>query len=349
MKYYVGLDVAMEETAICIVDDQRRVLREGRAVTEPEGIAAFLSATGVSFERVGIEAGPLAPWLCDGLAAAGLPVICIDARHMKAAVSAMPVKTDRIDARNIAFAMQVGWYRPVHLKRPEARKLRLLLSSREMLVRTRIDLDNHIRGVLKAFGLKVGKVATGQFEDRVWELIEEGDAQIRWVVGTLLTTRAAVVSQLALLHRAVLAVVKQDQVCRRLMTVPGVGALTALAFKTAVDEPERFPNSAEVGAYFGLTPSKYASGETDYTGHITKCGDKAVRALLCEAANALLTRVSRWSWVKRWGLEVLKRRGKMRAQIAVARRLAVIMHRMWLDGTDFRWQREPDAPAGAAA
>jgi transposase len=147
--------------------------------------------------------------------------------------------------------------------------------------------------VLKAFGLKVGKVATGQFEARVWELIDAGDAQIRWVVGTMLATRAAVVSQLALLHQAMLAVVKQNQVCRRLMTVPGVGALIALAFRTAVDEPERFPSSAAVGAYFGLTPSKYASGETDYTAHITKCGDKAVRVLLCEAANALLTRVSR--------------------------------------------------------
>jgi transposase len=218
-----------------------------------------------------------------------------------------------------------------------------------MLVRMRIDLDNHIRGVLKAFGLKVGKLATGQFEARVWELIDDGDAQISWVVGTMLATRAAVVRQLGLLHRAVLSVARQDEVCRRLMTVPGVGAITALAFRTAVDQPEHFPSSAAVGAYFGLTPSKYASGETDVTGHITKCGDKAVRALLCEAANVLLTRVSRWSWVKRWGLEVLKRRGKMRAQIAVARRLAVIMHRMWLDGTDFRGQREPAAPAGAAA
>ena len=180
----------------------------------------------------------------------------------------------------------------------------------------RIDLDNHIRGVLKAFGLKVGKISTGQFEARVWELIGEGDAQIRWVVGTMLTTRAAVISQLALLQRAVLAVARHDQVCRRLMTVPGVGAVTALAFKTAVDEPAQFQSSAALGAYFGLTPSKYASGETDVTGHITKCGDKAVQVLLCEAANALLTRVGRWSWVKRWGLEVLKRRGKIRAQIA---------------------------------
>ena len=169
------------------------------------------------------------------------------------------------------------------------------------------------------------------------------------VVEPMLRAREALRTEYQVLHRAVLAIVRGDAVCRRLMTVPGVGAVTALAFKTAIDEPARFQSSAALGAYFGLTPSKYASGETDYTGHITKCGDKAVRALLCEAANVLLTRVSRWSWVKRWGLEVLKRRGKMRAQIAVARRLAVIMHRIWLDGTDFRWQREPDAPAGAAA
>jgi transposase len=345
MKHYVGLDVAMKETAICVVDDQRRIVREGKAATEPEAVTAFLSATGVSFERVGIEAGPLAPWLCDGLATTGLPVICIDARHMKAAVSAMPVKTDRIDARNIAFAMQVGWYRAVHLKRRKRENSGCSCPAGRCWCGCGSTSTITSVALLKAFGLKVGKIATGQFEARVWELIGEADAQIRWVVGTMLATRAAVVSQLGLLHRAVLAVARQDEVCRRLMTVPGVGAITALAFRTAVDEPERFPSSAAVGAYFGLTPSKYASGDTDYTGHITKCGDKAVRVLLCEAANALLTRVSRWSWVKRWGLEVLKRRGKMRAQVAVARRLAVIMHRIWLDGTSFRWSERQEAAA----
>ena len=349
MKHYVGLDVAMKETAICIVDDQRRIVREGRAASEPEAIAAFLSR-----DRTGLRTG----WHRGGAVGAlavrrpgrGWSAGDLHRRPAHESGGERDAGQDRPDRCPQHRVRDAGGLVPAGApEAPEARKLRLLLSSREMLVRMRIDLDNHIRGVLKAFGLKVGKISTGQFEARVWELIGEGDAQIRWVVGTMLTTRAAVISQLALLQRAVLAVARHDQVCRRLMTVPGVGAVTALAFKTAVDEPARFQSSAALGAYFGLTPSKYASGETDYTGHITKCGDKAVRALLCEAANVLLTRVSRWSWVKRWGLEVLKRRGKMRAQIAVARRLAVIMHRMWLDGTDFRWQREPDAPAGAAA
>ena len=346
MTHYVGLDVSLRETAICIVDSSRNVIKEGKVPSEAADIAAFLRASDLDLVLIGLETGPLAPALHDGLVEAGLPVVCIDARHMRAASSAMSVKTDRIDARQIAWAMQAGWYRAVHVKRRVALQMRMLLSSRAMLVAMRMDIDNHVRGVLKGFGLKVGKVTVDRFPARARELVA-GDRPIAAIVEVMLTTPAAVVAQLDILHRTVLAIVKGDAICRRLMTVPGVGPVTSLAFKAAVDVPERFRSSAALGAYFGLTPRKYASGETDRNGRITKCGDRQVRALLCEAANVLMTRVARWSSLKRWALAVAKRRGQVRARVALARRLAVILHRMWLDGTEFRWG--DTAPAAALA
>ncbi len=303
-----------------------------------------LRGLGLVYERVRLEAGPLSPWLHDGLHSEGLPAICIETRQMKAALQAMRNKTDRNDARGIAQVMRTGWFRFVHVKSLESQELRLLLTHRRTLQRKALDIENEIRGTLKAFGLKIGKPSRGRFAARVRELVADR-ARLRAVTEPMLKARAAVRAEFDRLHRMVLDVVRGDPLCRRLMTIPGVGEITALAFKTGVDVPERFAKSKTVGAHFGLTSRKFNSGEIDYNGRISKCGDAMVRTLLHEAANALLTRCARNSALKAWAMRIAKTRGKKRAKVALARKLAVIMHRMWLDGSEFRWSDKASTAA----
>jgi transposase len=346
MKYYAGLDVSLEETSICVVDGDGAIVAERKVASAPRAIAEALRALGLVFERVGLEAGPLSPWLHDGLHSEGLPAICIETRQMKAALRAMRNKTDRNDARGIAHVMRTGWFRWVHVKSPESQELRLLLTHRKTLQRKALDIENEIRGTLKAFGLKVGKASRGRFAARVHELVADR-ARLRTVTEPMLKARAAVRAEFDRLHRMVLEVVRGDPLCRRLMTIPGVGPITALAFKTAVDIPQRFAKSKTVGAHFGLTPRKYNSGEIDYNGRISKCGDAMVRTLLYEAANAMLIRCARYSALKAWAMRIAKTRGLKRAKVALARKLAVIMHRMWIDGSEFRWSDTVSATATA--
>jgi transposase len=344
MGYFAGLDVSLEETAICIVDDAGQIVREGRAASEPEALVAFFGACGMRLERVGLEACSLTAWLHAGLSEAGIAAICIEARQAKAALGAMPNKTDRNDARGIAQIMRTGWYRPVHVKSPSCRSWRALLTARRMVLNKRRDVENGIRALLREAGLKVGTPSRKDFPARVRELAAD-DLVLASLAESLLSVVEVMTQEVERLTRRVLDEVKLEPICRHLMTVPGVGPLTALAFRATVDQPGRFRRSRDVGAHLGLTPRRYQSGETDMQGRISRCGDELARTALYEAAHSLLIRSSKWSALRAWGMAVAKRRGMARARVAVARKLAVILHRMWVDGSEFRWGKQAAAAA----
>ena len=338
MAHFVGLDVSLEETSVCVVDDVGKVLCERKVRTEPEDIAVLLTSIGGDYVRIGIEAGPLSQWLVNGLTEADLPVVCVETRHMKALLKAQQVnKSDRNDARGIAQMMRVGLFKPVHVKTLIAQEQRMLLTSRKLVQRKLMDIESDMRGTLRNFGLKVGVVSSIRYETRIRDLVE-GFPRLAAIIEPLLTVRRVMRQQLATLHKLLLNAVRVDPVCRRFMTVPGVGPIVALTYRASVDQPHRFIHSRAVGAHVGLTPKRHQSGEIDYDGGVSKCGDSMLRAMLYEAAQSMLTHSKKWSWLKAWGMRVAQRRGMGRAIVAVARRLAVILHRMWVDGTDFRWR-----------
>ncbi|GLS32300.1 Transposase [Mesorhizobium albiziae] len=343
MKHYAGLDVSVKETAVCIVNETGEICREVKVVSHPDDLTAVLKDSAWNFDRIGLEAGPLSQWLFEGLAKAGLPLICIETRHTKAFLKAQPNKSDRIDARGIAQMMRVNLFRPVHVKTMTSQKRRALLTARKLLQEKAIAIENDIRGLLRNFGLKVGMVGAVKFEQRIRELVD-GMPDLAEIIEPLLDARSKLRRNSAALHRKLLVIVRNDQVCRRLMSIPGVGPVVALAYTATIDIPARFRNSKAVGPILGLTPVLHESGESRRIGRISLCGDGMMRTLLYEAAQVLLTNVRKWSWLKAWAMNVAKRRGRQKAVVALARRLAVIMHRMWSDGTQFRWTRKEIMP-----
>jgi transposase len=339
MDHFAGLDVSVKETSVCIVDETGRIVREVKVSSEPDALLQVLKNNTFRFRRIGLEAGPLSQWLFSALAETGLPVICVETRHMRAVLKAQINKTDRNDARGIAQMIRAGLYRPVHVKTLRSQKLRMLLTYRKLLQSKAIAVENDLRGTLRNFGLKVGMVGTVKFEGRIKELVENLP-DLAGLVEPLLVVRRVLREQITVLHRRLLAIVKDDEVCRRLMTVPGVGPVVALTYRATVDVPARFRNSKAAGAVFGLTPAKYQSGESERTGGISRCGDDMMRTMLYEAAQSMLLRSAKWSWLKAWAMKIARQRGMKKAIVALARRLAVIMHRIWIDGTEFRWTRE---------
>ena len=341
MDHFAGLDVSVKETNVCIVDDTGRIVREVKVASEPAALLPVLTTPTYHFKRIGLEAGPLSQWLFSALAE-GLSVICVETRHMRAVLKAQINKTDRNDARGMAQMMRAGLYRPVHVKTLRSQKLRMLLTHRKLLQSKAIAIENDLRGTLRNFGLKVGMVGKVKFEARIQELVESLP-DLAVLVEPLLVVRRVLREQLGILHHRLLAIVRDDEVCRRLMTIPGIGPVVALTYRATVDVPARFKNSKAVGAVFGLTPSKYQSGEIDRIGGISRCRDEMMRVMLYEAAQVMLTRANKWSWLKAWAVKIARHRGMKKAIVALARRLAVIMHRIWVDGTEFRWTREEAA------
>lgn len=335
MAYYAGLDVSLKETFVSIVNEQGEIVQEDLVSSEVHNLSRYLSKDGYQFDRIGIESGQLSISLCKGLREAGLDVTCVDARHMAAALSARINKNDRNDARGIAQMMRAGLYKEVEVKSDEACERKVLMGSRRQLVNTRRQIMGTIRGLLKIYGIKLGTQAL--FAKKVREKMEKLSKGVQDPIESLLSSLESLEASINTLEQEIVRLSKRDEDCQRLMTIPGVGAVTAMTYKAALDSPGRFKESASVGAYFGITPRQYASGEVNRHGSISKMGPQDCRTLLYEAAQTLLTRVKSSSKLKSWGMKLMKKKGRKKAIVAVARKLAVIMHRMLVDKTEFQF------------
>jgi transposase len=335
MEHYAGIDVSLECSSVCVVDANGKIVREAKVASEPEALIAWFRALGYGLERIGLEAGPLSQWLFAKMKAAGLAVELLETRHVRDAFKAMPVKSDRNDARGIAQLIRLGWFRPVHCKSLSAQETRATLTARKLVQSKLLDVENSLRGILRGFGLKVGTPTKREFAGRIQALVA-GHPHLERIAGALLAVREILRKEFAAFEKQTRSMARADMQARLLTSVPAVGPIVALTYASAIDDPHRFKSSKQVGAHFGLTPKKHQSGETDYTGRISKLGDGAVRTVLYEAAHIMLTKpVKGCSQLKSWAMRIARRAGMSKAKVALARRLAVIMHRMLVDQTPF--------------
>lgn len=347
MAHSAGLDVSDKETALHVVDGSGRIVWRGTRPSEPDALASALRRHAPELEHKGLEIGQLAPWLYHSLRELGLPVVCLDARHARTATALQRNKTDAHDAETLAQLVRTGWYREARVKGWAAHLIRRLVGARAQMVGISIDLSNQIRSTLKTFGLRASGGAGRAFEAKVRTALE-GRPEVAGVIEPLLAAWRAVRDQIAALEKRLIKTAKEDATCRLLMTCPGVGVVVAASYAAAIEAPAHFPRSRSVGAYLGLTPRRYQSGEIDRNAGVSKRGDKLLRAYLFEAAAALLVRVQRGSALKVWGTGLVERLGFKRAAVAVARRVGVVLHAMWKAGKPFQaWPAADTAPAAA--
>jgi transposase len=342
MTAFVGLDVSLKMTSICIVEDDGKLVWQGKTLSEPPALITALFPYRDRIKLIGLEACPLSEWLYGALIESGFSAVCIETRHTQRFLSSRPNKTDKSDARGIAEMMRLGHFRPVHVKSKASLLVRTILAARQKFVDSMLAIELTIRGLLKIHGLKVGAVHRCAFAAKIETLLVDAP-ELRLAIEPLLEARNMMRKQKALLDRRLSQLAHKDDVCKRLMTVSGVGPIVSLSFKATIDDPSRFRSSKDVAAHLGLTPRIYQSGEVDRSGHISKCGDRAMRQALYEAANSHLRISRKWSTLRAWGLKLAKRIGAKKACVAVARKLAIIMHRMWVEETDFRFGQAPAA------
>jgi transposase len=335
MDHYAGIDVSLECSSVCVVDASGKIVREGKVATEPEALIGHFGSLGVTVVRIGLEAGPLSQWLYAAMRASGLAVELLETRHVRDAFKAMPVKSDRNDARGIAQLMRLGWFRPVHCKSLGAQELRAVLTARKLVQSKLHDIENSLRGILRGFGLKVGHTTARSFAGRIRELVA-GQATLQTIARALLAAHAVLLREFNGFEKQVRLAARAHDKARLLMTTPAVGPIVALTYACAIDDPARFKSSKQTGAHFGLTPKKYQSGNTDITGRISKIGDAAVREALYQAAHVMLTKpLKGCSQLKSWAMRIARRAGMRKAKVALARKLAVVMHRMLADAKPF--------------